>query len=86
MVQGKTIRYVHIPDEVDAVKNLQKHVSEAPPHAMVIDDVSLLQPVHAACPPRILMGYCVFSCVGFEIASHERWPEGGGSPARCRRL
>lgn len=27
LVQGKMIRYVHIPDEVDAMLNLQKHVS-----------------------------------------------------------
>lgn len=27
LVQGKMIRYVHIPDEVDAISNLQKHVS-----------------------------------------------------------
>ncbi|CAN0488543.1 unnamed protein product, partial [Scytosiphon promiscuus] len=27
LVQGKMIRYVHIPDEVDAMQNLQKHVS-----------------------------------------------------------
>ncbi|CAN0435190.1 unnamed protein product, partial [Hapterophycus canaliculatus] len=26
LVQGKMIRYVHIPDEVDAMQNLQKHV------------------------------------------------------------
>lgn len=27
LVQGKMVRYVHIPDEVDAISNLQKHVS-----------------------------------------------------------
>lgn len=27
LVQGKMIRYVHIPDEVDAIRNLQDHVS-----------------------------------------------------------
>ena len=27
LVQGKMIRYVHIPDEVDAIQNLQDHVS-----------------------------------------------------------
>lgn len=27
LVQGKMIRYVHIPDKVDAISNLQKHVS-----------------------------------------------------------
>lgn len=27
LVQGKMIRYVHIPDEVDAISNLQRHVS-----------------------------------------------------------
>ena len=27
LVQGKMIRYVHIPDEVDAISNLEKHVS-----------------------------------------------------------
>ncbi|CAM9783767.1 unnamed protein product, partial [Laminaria digitata] len=26
LVQGKMIRYVHIPDEVDAISNLQKHM------------------------------------------------------------
>lgn len=33
LVQGKMIRYVHIPDDVDAISNLQKHVSVQPPHA-----------------------------------------------------
>lgn len=27
LVQGKMIRYVHIPDDVDAIRNLQEHVS-----------------------------------------------------------
>lgn len=27
MLQGKMIRYVHIPDEVDAIENLTEHVS-----------------------------------------------------------
>eukprot|EP00904_Undaria_pinnatifida_P004726 jgi/Undpi1/14254/HiC_scaffold_9.g03903.m1 len=26
LVQGKMIRYVHIPDEVDAISNLEKHM------------------------------------------------------------
>ncbi|CAB1104242.1 unnamed protein product [Ectocarpus sp. CCAP 1310/34] len=26
LVQGKMIRYVHIPDKVDAISNLQKHM------------------------------------------------------------
>eukprot|EP00903_Cladosiphon_okamuranus_P020897 g19190.t1 len=26
VVQGKMIRYVHIPDEVDAIRNLQDHM------------------------------------------------------------
>lgn len=26
LVQGTMIRYVHIPDEVDAIRNLQDHV------------------------------------------------------------
>lgn len=30
LVQGKMIRYVHIPDEVDAMQNLQKHVGVHP--------------------------------------------------------
>lgn len=34
MVQGKMIRYVHIPDEVDAMQNLQKHVSIHPTATM----------------------------------------------------
>lgn len=28
LIQGKMIRYVHIPDDVDAISNLQKHVSK----------------------------------------------------------
>lgn len=31
LIQGRMIRYVHIPDEVDAITNLQKYVRA--PHA-----------------------------------------------------
>lgn len=31
LVQGKMIRYVHIPDDVDAIRNLQEHVSSLLP-------------------------------------------------------
>lgn len=30
LIQGKMIRYVHIPDDVDAISNLRRHVSVRP--------------------------------------------------------
>lgn len=50
LIQGKMIRYVHIPDEVDAISNLQQHVSNPtfPP---------LTQPHSDGCGPSNLDRY-----------------------------